>query len=139
MSKIYSTIRRIFPTWVPTILVLAAVLWLTLAPHPVGPETPQLFDGADKIVHAAMFLALSFFYLFDLRRSRHDQPLSLLAISVGVALSAILGVATELLQGVMEAGRTPELADMFADFFGALVGGVAWLLYRAFRSMSENQ
>lgn len=130
---------RHVPTWIPTIVVLAAVLWLTLAPHPVGDIDVPLFEGADKVAHGLMFMVLTITALFDLMRSGGWGPLNLIMISCVVFIMGLLGVAIECLQMLMDVGRSFELLDVGADFVGAVFGGVIWIFYQSLRLFVKQE
>lgn len=128
MARVHEWLRPL-PVWLPTILVVLAILWLTLAPHPVGDMQVMWFEGEDKIFHGIMFFALCFMVLLDLMRQRKGALPTLPAISAIVFASAAFGVGIEFLQERMDAGRTFELYDMVADFVGAVLGGGGWLVF----------
>lgn len=115
------------PAWLVSALTLALILWLTLSPDPVGSEDMTLFPGADKLVHFVMFGFLTVVFLFDSQRkhdwNRRSQSSCLLAILV----SAAIGGVVEILQEVMDFGRSFEWADMIADFGGSAFFGLLWL------------
>lgn len=57
-------------------IVVIAILWLTLAPHPLPESDVPLFEHADKVVHALMFGGLVFALIIDrelLRQRRYEQ------------------------------------------------------------------
>ncbi|MDE6377633.1 MAG: hypothetical protein K2K72_02700 [Duncaniella sp.] len=116
------------PANVPWILVLALILYLTLAPHPLGEEELPLFPGADKLAHFIMFGTLTGAFIFD--RWRFDRPVGVktaLCVALG---SALLGVGVELMQNYMELGRTGnDPLDALANAAGAFlaVPVCAWL------------
>ena len=116
-------IRRIYsilPPGVPGGLVIAAILYLTLAPQPLGDDTPELFYGADKVVHAIMFGAMSFVLSLDRLMWRGSvSPLIIIAI-----VSAATGIVIEFLQTCMDAGRSGDAADGVADVVGAAAGAL---------------
>ena len=115
-----------------TIIVLAAILWLTLAPKPMGDDPPPLFPGADKIAHACMFGGLVIAVLFDRQRKNGWKPIrSKFALAVAAA-SSIFGVAIEFLQLGMHMGRGFEYSDMIADTLGAFICAFAWVIFQKY-------
>lgn len=105
-------------------IVLAGVLWLTLAPQPVGDTDIPLFPGADKIAHAAMFGVLSLCFFDDAIRFHAPRGLSALLSAIAASL---LGLGIECLQNAMELGRTFEWWDAAADACGAAIASIlAW-------------
>ena len=138
VEKLQKVTHRL-PIWIPSFIILAAVLWLTLAPHPVGDIEVPLFPGADKAVHAIMFMVLCFAVLFDTMRYRRWTSLPLPLISAVVFGGGILGVIIEFLQRAMHGGRSFEPADMLADFTGAVFVGVIWLIYQELHLFIEEE
>ncbi|MDE5785047.1 MAG: VanZ family protein [Duncaniella sp.] len=129
-------IRRVYgiiPAWLPGTLVVAAILYLTLAPRPLGDDTPELFEGADKVVHAIMFGAMSFTLALDRLMGR--GAISHMALAVIAAVTVVTGLGIELLQGVMECGRSGDMADGVADIAGALAG--IWIFIRVKRIIDQ--
>lgn len=92
--------------------LLAAVCWLSLAPH--GVESG--LEHGDKLGHFLAYLALMAWWgQLDARRDRL------------LGLFLLLGAALEALQGLTPS-REPSLADMLANAAGA---GLGWLATRA--------
>lgn len=120
-------------------LVLAAILWLTLAPHPVGDVHVPLFPGADKLVHALMMATLTAALIWDVRKHRRGKmpgwPLILL-IAIGVALFSWFD---EWAQGAMRLGRTYDPLDLVADLTGIAVASVTALLIKAFQPQKTDK
>lgn len=114
--------------WWPTILCLAAILWLTLAPHPVPDTRIELFEGADKVVHGIMFFVLTVFILGDignyyLRLNFTD------CLFTGICIVIFAG-ADEWAQGAMGLGRTAETADFLADLAGIAAATGLYLFFK---------
>lgn len=108
------------PPFLPTALVVCAILWLTLAPHPLPDSDIPLFPGIDKVVHALMFGGLAAVGCFDLWRCQGAR-LSVYSMILVAGVSALFGGVIEWLQMAMEMGRSAELADFAADVAGAAV------------------
>lgn len=127
MNKIKVFLTKM-PGWILTILTVLLILWLTLAPDPLGDDSPQLFPGADKIVHTLMFGFLTVVILLDRERKTEWHPVGKsFAITAGM-VSAIFGIAIEFAQRAMDMGRGFEVADMIADCTGAFICTFLWLL-----------
>ncbi len=131
---------RLYPGLLSTLVVLA-ILWLTLAPHPLPDDDIPMFENADKVVHALMFGGLVFALVFDrellgvrrwlrgaVRASIGDRWL-LIVFAVG---SSAFGGVIELLQGAMGLGRGCDPWDFVADAVGAVVFAVIspWIVRR---------
>lgn len=105
--------------FVPTIVVLAVITYLSLAQDPVHTQGLHLFEGADKVVHGCMYLALVVVGSYDLYRVGHFS----VGGSLGWMVAAVVwGGVMELLQGAMGLGRSADWLDFAANSCGAVVG-----------------
>ncbi len=129
MNKAQRIIGK-FPPWILTIVTVAAILWLTLAPRPLGNITPPLFPGADKVVHALMFGGLEFMIFVDRMRSERWKSPSLLFILLTSVVVILFGALIEFLQGAMNIGRSADFLDFIADSAGTLAVALFCLIYR---------
>ncbi len=127
-----------FPAWLFSGLVVAAILWLTLAREPLPRSSFPLIPGFDKIGHACMFGGLYFAAAFDWRLSHrkmgkresrrgHAERAVLLA-----GLCVAFGGGIELLQEWMGQGRSADWLDFVADAAGVAlsVAVTPWVLRR---------
>lgn len=120
------------PVWMFTGVVVLAILWLTLAPKPLGEEPPRLFPGADKIVHAIMFGGLTITLLFDWQRQHRWGKVGWF-LALGCAASASLfGIIIEYAQDYMGLGRGFEYHDIIADTVGSFIFGSLYVLIQNF-------
>ena len=115
------------PSWLLSLLTVVLILWLTLMPDPLGDDAPQLFPGADKVVHAIMFGFLTVMILLDRQRKKNWIPLSSPFVWMSALFSTMLGIAIEVAQLEMKLGRGFEVADMVADTIGAALCAAIWL------------
>ena len=127
MNKIKETLTRL-PKWLFTSLTVALILWLTLAPDPLGDDSPDLFPGADKIVHAIMFGFLTVMVLLDRQRKAEWRKVSAKFISFTAVATAAFGIAIEFIQRAMDMGRGFEVADMIADCAGVALCACLWAI-----------
>jgi VanZ family protein len=96
--------------WIATSLVLlAAVLFASLQPG-FGPTVPANFDKAE---HLVAYTLLAVWFTGLVARGRYWV--------VACALLA-LGLLIEVLQGLMNLGRSAEVPDMLANALGVVVG-----------------
>lgn len=114
-----NTLLSRIPKFLPTALVIVAILYLTLFPHPVGSDSVQLFEGADKVIHAIMFGALCGTVIFDFWRIH--RPLSLSYAILVAAVVSSFGALIEMLQDAMDLGRSGDIYDLIADAAGAFL------------------
>ncbi len=131
MSKLRSILTKL-PPWCLSVLCLLAILWLTLAPKPLGDLEPPLFEGADKVVHAIMFGGMTAMLILDRIRRNNWSPASSTFVWNAAFASALLGVLIEVAQHLMGLGRGFDKYDIYADFDGACLTAliVLWWQHR---------
>ena len=118
------------PTGLASVVLLAAITYLSLSTSPVGSSLFG-FPGADKVVHALMYFALTLSLLFDYAKTRlpHHTRLNLeCALAV---VSMVYGLLMEIAQLMMNNGRAYSIMDWVADIAGS---AAALLLYRLWLS-----
>ena len=99
------------PAWiVASVLLVAAVLYVSLAPLNVPADLPTHFD---KLEHAAAYVFLAVWFTGLVARSRYR--------SVVFALVA-LGLMIEFLQAAMPFGRQGDPWDVVANVTGVGIG-----------------
>lgn len=123
LLKILQKIR-----WWPSSVILAAILWLTLAPHPVPDTGIHLFEGADKLVHGIMFFCLTLAVLYDI--ADYSNRLSWLKVTLAAVCVMAFGAFDEWAQETMNLGRTMDSLDFLADCIGTALAANLWLLLK---------
>lgn len=137
MKAIKHHLNRL-PAWILTILTVAAILWLTLAPDPLPHEEPiLLFPSADKVVHGLMFGFLTFVALVDWARGRDFRRVRWPVCLATAFLSTMFGIAIEFAQRGMGLGRGFEVLDMLADGIGAFATASVWIIAEHIRKHSS--
>lgn len=136
VEKLHAAMRRV-PHWILSVVCLAVILWLTLAPHPLGEEEIPLFPGADKIAHGLMFFALTLCLCFDALRRRGWRAPGLPLVSALTLAAMLTGIGIELVQPCF--GRGFEFWDMCADAFGAVVAGSLWVLIGGALGLTDGE
>lgn len=113
------------PSYTPTLIVTALILYFTLIPSPLPPDAPKMFPHADKLAHAIMFWAFYTTWAFDRARWQLREGLALhLSREWGILImtsTLIFGAGTETLQWAMGLGRGADIADFAADAVGAII------------------
>lgn len=133
-------IRRglsILPAWMLSIVTLLAILWLTLAPKPLGENPPPLFPGADKLAHGIMFGGFTFLILLDWQRKHGWKETGWVFAFLSATLSAALGILVEFAQANMGLGRGFEYGDMIADTVGAYFFAFIWMILQGTWSVNS--
>ena len=77
---------------------------------------------------------------FDAAKITKSTELPTLQLRLVVAAAFVVGMLTELLQSIMEAGRTGALDDLVADVIGALVAMITsrWIVRLLLPSYKEK-
>ncbi len=132
MNKAQSIIGKL-PPWLLTGVTTAAILWLTLAPRPLGDMKPELFPGADKVAHAIMFGGLALMIYVDKSRSTGWSSLHAAFVVVAMLAVIIFGTIIEFVQGGMGMGRSFDIYDILADAAGAISVAALWYLFTRLR------
>ena len=129
-----------FPTGGPTTIVLALILYATLTPKPVEIDPEFMFPHMDKAIHFIMFFFLVWAMAFDAAKITKSTELPTLQLRLIVAAAFVVGMLTELLQSIMEAGRTGALDDLVADVIGELVAMITsrWIFRLLLQSYKEK-
>lgn len=113
-------IRRI-PTGLCSVLMTLVVAYLSLTSNTLSFGSLFNFEGADKVVHFFMYLALTIIYILDYAKARMPHHAKLDVEIVLTILAISIGVIMELLQEFLGTGRSFELLDAVADAIGAIV------------------
>lgn len=108
----------------PTILTVATVLYATEWPDPLPEDTPPLFPGADKLIHAVMMGGIVAAVLFDLTRDRGRSILTSKNIRMTVLAVAVFSVIDEMSQSLLGLGRESDILDLLADWAGCLIAAL---------------
>lgn len=126
-------ILKIMWGWWHSVLILGIILYLTLTPDPMSGQKIHLFEGADKVVHCFMFIALSAAMVYDMTvksRQRHIRAGEGLVLAL---ICILIGGMDELAQGYWVTGRSGDLLDFGADIAGSIIGTVGahlWIKHR---------
>lgn len=106
-----------------TLLVVAAILYLSLARTSAPDDMPQI-PHADKIVHFIMYLGVMLAFYLDVYRQSLSQKSFRRRLVWGLFLCVVFGGVVELLQMYCTTYRTGDWWDWVADALGVLAG--AW-------------
>ena len=128
MYRFLKNILDKIPCGVCSGLTVVLILWLTLAPQPVGEMDVPLFEGADKVVHTIMFGWLTWMLWIDTGKRTHRSP-TVRATMLCALVAAAFGALIEVLQSAMHLGRSMEAADFIADFAGTLIAATALIFF----------
>jgi VanZ family protein len=110
--------------------LLLALAWMALLfylSHQPGLQTPMLFPGQDKFLHAAVYAVLGLLLLAAQPRQAQGDY-SWRQIGISVLIASLYGLSDEIHQYFIP-GRSSEVLDWVADSAGALIAAslLAWL------------
>ena len=121
-----------FPYWVPTILWVGVIFFLSSLPDSA---TPGRFILPDKVLHAAEYFILAFLVLFALQRTTalKFSTCFWIVLSTGTAY----GLSDEFHQ-LYVSTRHFDLKDLASDVCGILVlFGILWVLQKSGKQGAE--
>lgn len=111
------------PPYLPSVLVLLLLFYLTLVPQPLPPmEEP--FLNFDKLVHVIMMAGVYLTFAFDYTRRERQHWLPLSVIFLLLVIVVLLGGFIELAQGTELIHRGCDLWDFIADSVGAIIASL---------------
>jgi len=121
-----------FPYWVPTILWIGIIFFLSSLPDAA---TPGRFILPDKVLHAAEYFILAFLILFALQRTTALKFST--CFWIVLAAGTAYGLSDEFHQLYVPT-RHFDLKDLLADVCGILVlFGILWVLQRSGKRGAE--
>ena len=109
---------RFFRLYGPSIAVAMTILYISVMPNPPKVDTGISF--ADKLVHCAMYAALTAVLCYNLYKDYfefHSLPMLIIA----VACPIIFGGLVELTQAYLTTSRSGEWLDFAANSIGVLL------------------
>lgn len=121
-----------FPYWVPAVLWLGIIFFLSSLPDSA---TPGRFLLPDKVLHAAEYFILAFLMLFALQRTTTLKFST--CFWIVLAVGAVYGLSDEFHQLYVPT-RHFDLRDLLADVCGILVlFGILWILQKSGKRGAE--
>ncbi len=116
----------------PALIWVLVILFLTLAPGDAFPVTPKFLDlfQPDKIVHLIMFSTLVVLLINAFDKQSKYPSFKKHYILIALLISIFLGGITEVLQGIMDIGRTASIYDFIANAIGSFLGYYIYTILR---------
>lgn len=109
------------PAFLYTAIVAAAIIYLTLFPHPLPDNDIKWWKHTDKVVHALMFGGFTIACVYDYTRKFRVATVSIKTILKISAISITFGGLIEIAQTVMNIGRSGDWLDFVADIAGIVI------------------
>ncbi len=120
-----SGILRIIPTGVSSVLMIAAIAYLSLASDPMGVSHMHLFRGSDKVAHFVMYFVAATVFILDYAKARLPHHTRLNGELALTACAMLLGLLMEVGQLMLSQARSYDLFDIVFNCLGALAGFAA--------------
>ena len=117
-------LRREIVTYIPAVLVTVGIAILSLME---SNYVPRSLSAQDKLLHGAMYLFLAVSWMAPVVRTFPSRFMPYLLVWIGVVA---YGALMEILQRFCTLTRSGEMADLYADMIGALIGVLLVLLIR---------
>ena len=121
-TRIQNKTHIFFFYWLP--IILYCLLIYLQSSHPAPENLPGL-PHLDKFLHLAAYAVLSAMFLRALRTLSIGDNVKW-AMMLSIFLSTVYGITDELHQHFVPA-RSAELADVFADMIGSILGAFIYL------------
>lgn len=116
--------------FLPAVVLTVGIAVLSLWENPQVPPSLQL---SDKILHGLMYTFLAMTWMWPLTRIVRTRAITYFYMFLSVTL---YGALMEILQRFCTLTRSGEMADIYADAFGALLG---LLVVYILAKMSNNK
>ena len=108
------------PKGLMSLVITAIIVYLSLDSNPLSLNRVHLFRGFDKIAHFIMYFACAMAYILDFVKFRLPHKTCSNHELAVMCLAIILGGIMEVLQLVMDNGRSYDPLDWLADALGAI-------------------
>lgn len=102
--------------YIPAVLLTVGIAVVSLWEYPYIPEE---IPASDKVLHAIMYALLAMVWIFP---SAYRGAAKLSTYAIVLFSVTAYGALMEILQRFCTLSRSGEMADLYADFLGALVG-----------------
>ncbi|QNF31710.1 VanZ family protein [Adhaeribacter swui] len=127
------TLALLLP-YIPAVIWASIILVLTLLPPQALPKVPDWsLISINSLAHLFVFLIWSFLILFGYYRSKSNLVTrNINSIIITLLLAVSYGALIELLQGLMRLGRQPDIADIYFNTIGAVLGIIFFYLVKKY-------
>lgn len=109
--------KQSFISYLPAVLLTVGIAIISLWEAPQLP--PEVASLGDKVLHGLMYTFLAAAWMVPVAK-RH--PSSVFGYSTVCLTVTAYGALMEILQRFCTLTRSGEMADVYADFIGALIG-----------------
>lgn len=116
--------RNSYLAYVPAVLLTVGIAVVSLIE---APQIPVSVSLSDKVIHGLMYVLLAAAWMAPVSSKHPSSVLGYSSVCLGVTA---FGALMEVLQRYCTLTRSGEMADIYADFLGALVGVLIIVIWR---------
>ena len=102
--------------WIPAALLTVGIAIVSLVENP---NMPVILSAKDKIIHGGMYAILAITWMLPVSRRFPLRVMPYVYVWMGVTF---YGALMEVLQRFCTLTRSGEMADLYADAIGAIIG-----------------
>lgn len=117
------------PAVLTAIVIAIASLW-------ENPQMPQAITVSDKLAHGLLYAVLAISMMAGVRRDARMRVRTYLYVCV---IATAYGALMEMLQRYCTLTRSGEMADLYADAIGAIIGLILFGIIEISRSRHNER
>lgn len=112
------------PSGLLSLITFVVIIYVSLDNNPFEINQVQLFEGADKIIHALMYGFLVMVMIYESSKFLYFEEPDFISYILLIMMSFLFSVSMELLQEIMEIGRHMDIYDIIANLSGIIIGSL---------------
>lgn len=112
------------PSGLLSLITFVVIIYVSLDNNPFEINQVQLFEGADKIIHALMYGFLVMVMIYESSKFLYFEEPDFISYILLIMMSFLFSVSMELLQEIMEIGRHMDIYDIIANLRGIIIGSL---------------
>lgn len=112
------------PSGLLSLITFVVIIYVSLDNNPFEINQVQLFEGADKIIHALMYGFWVMVMIYESSKFLYFEEPDFISYILLIMMSFLFSVSKELLQEIMEIGRHMDIYDIIANLSGIIIGSL---------------
>ncbi len=112
------------PSGLLSLITFVVIIYVSLDNNPFEINQVQLFEGADKIIHALMYGFWVMVMIYESSKFLYFEEPDFISYILLIMMSFLFSVSMELLQEIMEIGRHMDIYDIIANLSGIIIGSL---------------
>lgn len=111
---------QILKTYILSIIIIITIITLSIMPTNPDSDNPLFnIENIDKIIHGIMYFGLTMVLAMDYFRKKSYELKKMIVLAV---LILLFSISMEILQYFIISWRSGDYKDVFANFFGIVIG-----------------